>query len=335
MGRPRSTLKDIAEATGFSANTVSLALRGSTRLPERTRELILKEAERLNYYPNRIARSLASSATRTIGLVMTDILNPTLTLAAHTIERELSEAGYAVMFAATDASVENEKRAIGLFQSYQVDGMLVYPANRSSFEHVRRVDDAGTPVLLLVNVPDAGLDIVTIDDSEGAYRAFHHLCSHRHRVFAMLDGGRALGNLDKLNGATRAVREAGLSPEAIAVFDPEGHAAVHGYNLMPRVMALAPRPSALFASTDSLAFGALHWCREHGVDVPGDLAIIGYDNTEGAAYSVPPLTTVNYAADEISRIGVDRILQRLAGSKPWNGPETRLIRPELIIRETA
>ncbi len=160
MVRPRATLKDIAEAAGFSLNTVSLALRGSPRLPERTREIILKEAQRLNYYPNRIARSLASSASKTMGLVITDITSSTLTLAAHTIERELSAAGYAVMFAASDSDLAIEKRAIELFQSYQVDGMLVYPSDRKQLDHIRAVDASGTPVVVLVDVADAGLDVV-------------------------------------------------------------------------------------------------------------------------------------------------------------------------------
>ncbi len=334
MSRPRATLKDIAEATGFSANTVSLALRGSPRLPEATRERILKAAESLNYAPNRIAQSLASSATRTIGLVMTDILNPTLTLAAHTIERELSRAGYAVMFAASDGDIDREKRAIELFLSYQVDGMLVYPARRAEVDHIKAVDKSGTPVLTLVEVPGSGLDTVTIDDRVGAYRAFRHLIDTGHRRFAMFDGGRALGNLDKMDGAIRALDEASLPHDAITVLEPEGHAASHGYALMDRVIDLPDRPTALFATTDSLAIGALHWCRDHRVSVPGDLAVVGYDDTESAAHMVPPLTTINYAADKISQIGVARILQRLDSAANWQGPQTRLIEPDLIIRST-
>ena len=211
MIRPRARLLDIARSTGFSVNTVSLALRGSRRLPEKTRQLILTEAERLNYFPNHIARSLASSATRTIGLVLTDLMNPTLTLAARTIERELAAAGYAMMFAASDASVENERRAVALFLSYRVDGMLIFPANRGEIGHISAAAEAGTPVLLLVDVPGSGLDTVTIDDRAGAFKAFAHLCEKGHRHFAMLDGGRALGNLDKARGAMDAVRQAGLA----------------------------------------------------------------------------------------------------------------------------
>lgn len=334
MGRPRVTLKDIAEATGFSSNTVSLALRNSPRLPLETRTLILEAAERLNYAPNRIAQSLASSATRTIGLVMADVLNPTLTLAAHTIERELSKAGYAMMYAASDGDIEREKRAIDLFLSYRVDGMLVYPAMRSRVDHIKSAESAGTPVLSLVDIGCAGVDVVTIDDRVGAYRAFRHLLDLGHRRFAMIDGGRSHGNTDKMEGALLAVREFGLPDAAVAAFEPEGHGAASGCAMMTRVMGMAERPTAVFASTDSLAMGVLYWCRENGVSVPGDLSVVGYDNTEVAEYCATPLTTVEYAADKISAIGVARLLSRINGDEVWSGPETQLIEPELVARKT-
>ncbi|MEP0322141.1 LacI family DNA-binding transcriptional regulator [Bauldia litoralis] len=334
MAKPPVRLKDIAEATGFSANTVSLALRGSPRLPVETRERVLEVAERLNYFPNHVARSLVSGATRTIGLLMTDIMNPTLTLAARTIERELSRAGYGMMFAASDASVESEKRAIGLFLSYRVDGMLIYPASHNAYAHISAVADAGIPVLMLVELPGSGFDTVAIDDRAGAFKAVSHLCKAGHRHIAMLDGGKAHGNLDKMKGAQKAIRAARLPKGALSVFEPGGHSLADGSAIMAEVMATDPRPTALFASTDSLAIGALHWCRENGVSVPRDLAVIGYDNTEMAAYGASPLSTVNYAADEISRLGVDRILRRIAQREDAADPETTLIEPDLIIRGT-
>ncbi|MEQ9038520.1 MAG: LacI family DNA-binding transcriptional regulator [Silicimonas sp.] len=328
------TLKDIAEATGFSSNTVSLALRNSPRLPEETREVILKAAARLKYAPNRIARSLASSATHTIGLVTTDMLNPTLTLAAHTIERELSSAGYAVMYADSDGDLDREKRAVELFLSYQVDGMLVYPAQRQHLEHFNAADKSGTPVLSLIHIAGGGLDTVTIDDRIGSYRAFCHLLELGHRHFAMIDGGQAIGNTDKMEGALQALRDYDLSPDAIAMFIPAGHSAAEGYSLMREIFGLSERPTAVFATTDSLALGALQWCRENDVDVPNELSIVGYDNIEYAAYQATPLTTVNYAADEISAIGVARLLERLRGKQSWQGPAVQLIEPELIVRQS-
>src|SRR5260221_12509833 len=105
MQKSRIRLKDIAVATGFSVNTVSLALRSSRRIPQETTELILKAAERLEYRPNHVARSLVNRATHTIGLVLTDIMNPTLTLAARTIERRLDQSVYPVTFASSENSI--------------------------------------------------------------------------------------------------------------------------------------------------------------------------------------------------------------------------------------
>ncbi len=258
-----------------------------------------------------------------------------MTLAARTIERELTRAGYAMMFAASDSSVENEKRAIELFLSYQVDGMLIYPASHREYSHIEAAEKAGTPVLLLAELPGSGLDTVAIDDRTGAYKAFRYLCQNGHRRIAMLDGGRIRGNFDKMHGAQRAVAEAGLPVESIVVFEPEGHSPAHGFAAMQYVMGSNPRPTALFASTDSLAVGALHWCREHDIVVPRDFAVVGYDNTEISQYGALPLTTVNYAADEISRIGVSHILERIEDPAYSNAPYVRLIEPELIIRDSS
>jgi LacI family transcriptional regulator len=176
---------------------------------------------------------------------------------------------------------------------------------------------------------------VTIDDKAGAYKAVRHLCAAGHRRIAMLDGGRALGNFDKMHGAQLAAKEAGLGEDAIVVFEPEGHSPAHGFAAMEKIVASDPRPTAVFASTDQLAIGALHWCREHGVAVPSDMAVVGYDNTEISRYGALPLTTVNYAADEISRIGVDRILKRIEDVDSWGAPSVELIEPDLVVRDSA
>src|SRR6478609_7930834 len=117
MVKTPARLKDIALATGFSANTVSLALRESRRIPKETRALILAAARQLNYLPNHVAKSLVSRETKTIGLILTDIMNPTLTLAARSIERELAGLGYSLMLAASDNVLDKEVAALDVFRS--------------------------------------------------------------------------------------------------------------------------------------------------------------------------------------------------------------------------
>lgn len=327
-------LRDIADATGFSMNTVSLALRNSPRIGDLSREVIRKEAAKQNYFPNRIARSLAGNASNTVGLIMTDIMNPTLTLAARTIERRLSAAGYAMMFAASDGHLENEKKALQWFQSYQVDGILIYPNDHSDVAHVKAVEASGIPVILLATIPDCGLDYVTVDDRIGVRRAIEHLLSRGHRRIAVINGARGTGSTEKLLGANDAVTEAGLPKGTLSLVHPQINAASAGYAAAEKVRQRHPDVTAMFASTDLLAIGALRWCQEKGISVPNEMAVMGYDGTEAAEYCTPPLSTVHYASDEVSSIAVDRMIELINSGVARNTGFAKRIEPELVVRST-
>uniref|UniRef100_A0A2A4Z837 LacI family transcriptional regulator n=1 Tax=OCS116 cluster bacterium TaxID=2030921 RepID=A0A2A4Z837_9PROT len=335
MGRTRVRLKDVAEATGYSVNTVSLVLRGSSRLPLKTRELILKEAERQNYVPNQLARSLILQSTKMVGLVLTDIMNPTITKTARSIELDLAAKGYGVMFASSDNELANEKRALNHLQSSQVDGILIYPTNRSEISHIQNIAKSGYPILMLSDIPDANLDVVAIDDIKGGNIAVSHLIEQGHKQITVLDGAKDLGNSDKYDGAVAAVKAAGLPDSAIKIVDPEGHAAIHGFAAMQKAWASTPRPTAIFASTDSLAIGAARWCRENNLNIPQDVAIVGFDNTEAAEFCSTPLTTINYASEDVSKHAVERILSRIEADNATEDTVITLIKPNLVTRESS
>lgn len=335
MGRPRVRLKDVANATGYSVNTVSLVLRGSSRLPLKTRELIIKEAERQNYVPNQLARSLILQSTKMVGLVLTDIMNPTITKTARSIELDLAAAGYGVMFASSDNDVANEKRALKHLQSSQVDGILIYPTNRNEIGHIQNIARSGYPILMLSDIPNAGLDVVAIDDRTGAFAAVSHLIEKGHKQITILDGAKSLANSDKYDGAMNAIRQANLPDSALEIIDPEGHAAVHGFAAMQRAWASSTPPTAVFASTDSLAIGAARWCRENNLQIPQDLAIVGFDNTEAAEFCSTPLTTINYASEDVSKHAVERIISRIESDTTTDEGLIKLIKPNLVVRESS
>lgn len=335
MARVRVRLKDVAEATGYSVNTVSLVLRGSSRLPLKTRELILKEAERQNYVPNQLARSLILQSTKMVGLVLTDIMNPTITKTARAIELDLAEAGYGVMFASSDNELQNEKRALNHLQSSQVDGILIYPTSHNEIEHIQNIARSGYPILLLSDINNAGLDAVAINDHKGAYLAVSHLIKQGHTQIALLDGALSLGNTDKMDGAKKAMQDAGLDPETLGIFDTVGHNAEHGFKAIEKAVSTNPRPTAIFATTDSLAIGAARWCRENNLNIPEDLAIVGFDNTEAAEFCSTPLTTINYAAEDVSKHAVERIISRIESDDNNDQTAITLIEPNLIVRESS
>ena len=332
MTTTRARLKDVAEATGFSVNTVSLALRASGRIPEPTTALILEAARKLDYVPNRAARWLVNRASGAVGLVLTDLRNPTQTMAARAIERRLAGAGYSMMLATSDNSVDDEIAAIGTLRSHQVDGLLIYPANHGKLGHIRRLRTAGQPLVLLGAERRTGLDIVAVDDRKGAFKATEHLIRLGHRRIAFFDAGGPLGNREKADGHREAFAAYGLAPIEDLTIEPGGHGAPSGHSAMARVMARHPRPTALFAPTDDLALGAMAWCRENGVDVPRDMAVVGYDNIEFAPFAWPPLTTINYDTDAVGAAAIERLLG--LSRQPGRKAQVTLIEPELVVRRS-
>ncbi|HWA17776.1 MAG TPA: LacI family DNA-binding transcriptional regulator [Devosia sp.] len=334
MARSTVRLKDIADKTGFSTNTVSLALRHSPRIPQQTRDVIQRAAAELNYLPNQIAKSLVSRETKTIGLILTDMNNPTLTHTAQAIEVALAQRGYGTLFATSNNMLSEEARAIELFRARQVDGMLIYPCNHRQLEHIRPLRRANYPVVLLVADPDAGIDAVCIDDRRGAYKAVRHLIDVGHRNIGIIDSAIPLGNLEKMQGYQQALREAGIDYDQGFTVDPHGHSAERGYWAMDAMMTAERRPSAVFAATDSLAIGALRWCQTHNVGVPGEMAIVGFDNIEYAEYAAVPLSTVNYAVEVVTRMAVDRLMRLISAGESLPEPRVTQIDPDLIIRES-
>ena len=334
MGRSIVRLKDIADRTGFSTNTVSLALRHSPRIPQQTRDVIQRAAAELNYLPNHIAKSLVSRETKTIGLVLTDINNPTLTHTAQAIEIALAERGYGTLFATSNNTLSEEVRAIELFRSRQVDGMLIYPTSHRQLDHIRPLRRANYPVVLLVGDPDAGIDAVCIDERRGAYKATRHLIDVGHRKIGFIDSANPLGNIEKLQGYQQALQEAGIDFDPAFWVDPHGHTAEKGYWAMDTLMNGKKRPTAMFAANDSLAIGALRWCATHHMRVPDDVAIVGFDNIEFAEYASVPLSSVNYAVEVVTRMAVDRLMRLISAGDTLPEPRVTQIDPDLVIRDS-
>ncbi len=334
MARQPTRLKDIAAVTGVTANTVSLALRGSSRIPQETRDRIVAAARKLNYLPNQVAQSLVSRETKTVGLILTSIVNPILTQAARAIERELAVRGYSLMLAASENDIAKETDALNVFRSRQVDGMLIYAASHGALDHIRPLRRAGYPIVLLVDDPTRRLDMVSVDDRRGAEIATDHLVGLGHRRIAFLDAGSQLGNLEKLEGYRKGLDKGGIAFDPRLLVDPGGHSAARAHAAVAAFLARRERTTALLASNDLLAFGALRACRDLGVSVPRDLALVGFDDIEASDYAPVPLTTVHYGADELSKAAVDRLLELINTPGRLPRPKQTFIEPTLVVRES-
>jgi len=325
-------LSDVAARTGFSTNTVSLALRESSRIPLETRTKIQSAAAELGYFPNHVAKSLVNRETRTIGLVLTDVMNPVLTHTAQAVELALAERGYGTLFATSNNNFAEETKVVEMFRSRQVDGMLVYPARHRELAHLRPLRRANFPIVLLIADPSVGLDGVSVNDRSGALQATRYLIGRGHKRIGFLDASSRNGNLEKLEGYQQALAEAGLPPDPALIVQTDGDYSRHGYFALDLLMAGGTRPTAVLGDNDSIALGALSWCHKHNVRVPQDLAVMGFDNIPSSEFASPPLSTVNYDVEAVSRMAVDRLMRLITTDEPLPEPRVTMIDPELIIR---
>ena len=203
-------LKDIARATGYSTNTVSLALRDSVRLPHATRERIRRVASDLDYFPNVLAQALVGARTYAIGLVLTDILNPTLTGVAQEVSSFLHNNGYSTLFATSNNEIDREIEVIRAIRSRQADGILVFPVHHREIGHLTRLRSDGYPVVSLANVSGSLIDSVCLHERRGAFLAVEHLLGLGHRDIAILDAASPLGNFEKRDGLSGCASVAGI-----------------------------------------------------------------------------------------------------------------------------
>jgi LacI family transcriptional regulator len=327
-------LRDIAAKTGFSTNTVSLALRESSRIPEETRVKIRASALELGYLPNHVAKSLVSRETRTIGLVLTDLRNPIITHTAQAVELALAERGYGTLFATSNNTFAEEAKVVEMFRSRQVDGILIYPARHRELEHLRPLRRANYPIVLLIADPDAGLDGVSVNDRSGGLQVTRYLIGRGHRRIGFLDASSRNGNLEKLEGYQQALADQGIAFDPTLVTETNGHYSRDGYFATDTLMATPHLPTAIVADNDSIALGALHWCHKHNVRVPQDLAVMGFDNIAFGEFAQPPLSTINYDVAAVARMAVDRLMRLISAGDQLPEPRVTLIDPELIIRES-
>jgi len=332
MGHKRTRLRDIAEKTGFSANTVSLALRDSPRIPEATRNVIKAVAHELHYMPNRIAQSLVSQRSMMIGLVLTNLRNPILTQVAEEVSRVLAEQGYATMFATSSRDVAKEQAVIATLRERQCDGILIFPTDHGDVGHLHRLREIGYPLVSFVPDPDRRIDCASSNDELGAAKATAHLLASGRRKIALLDAATPLGNTEKRDGYRKSLEAAGLSMTDDLLVNVPDIRVTDGFNAMEILEARGIRPDAVVATNDSLAVGVELWCQRHRIKVPDAVAVVGFDDIEFARLAAVPVSTIAYPVEIIVRAAVTRLLELIAVSGTLPAPTQTMFEPELLVR---
>lgn len=331
----RPSVTDVAKRAGVSVGTVSNVLNRPESVSERTKAKVERAIAELNFVRNASARQLRSGEVSTVGAVVLDIANPFFTEMARGIEDRLAQDDYTLMLCSSDENPEREARFLRLFEERGVRGVIATPSH-GSLDSLLRLRDHGIEVVLLDHtspVPD--LASVAVDDVGGASLAMEHLIGLGHEHLAFLNGPLNLRQcVDRRDGVYRTLHAHGLDP-AVALEEvaldalnaDAGEAGVH--QLWARS---GPRPTAMFCANDFTALGALRALRELDVDVPGDVAVVGYDDVMFASMLTTPLTSVRQPMHTLGWTAADMLLTRRSSGEDATQVE---FEPELVVRASS
>ncbi|MDH6143639.1 LacI family transcriptional regulator [Kitasatospora sp. GP30] len=325
------TMQDVAERAGVTKQTVSNVLSGRVAVRPATAARVRAAIDELGYTPNLVARSLATGSTKTVGLFVPTVVGSFYAELIEEVEDVLEEHGYHLLLCTTRLDGERARRHLAGLTSRSVDALLIAGDN-DLIDHLPLLADARFPVVLCAwetEAPDR-FPVVTIDYERAGYLAGRHLRELGHRKVAVL---ASPSHAVRIEGFRRAFTADGLTvPDSAVHYAPEPTPA-GGFEAATAALAANPEVTALFATHDVLALGALEAAREAGRSVPQDLSVVGHDDTLEVQVARPALTTVSIPKREMARQAIEQLLRAITKSGTRTN-SLQLLRPELVVRES-
>jgi LacI family transcriptional regulator len=313
MSRRRATIEDVAKRAGFSIKTVSRVLNGEPNVRTQTRERIVAAAAELDYQPNVSARRLASQRSFVIGLLYD---NPDSDYVMGIQEGALAvcrvQDYHLLIHPCRTLSPSLVEEALLLHRRSTVDGLILTQPVADFEPLLSALVEAEIPFVRISQRSDGGRsDCISVDDEQAAYRVTDHLILLGHTSVGFIMGHPEHGSAhDRLRGFRASLAAHGL-PRDSAPVEQGLYTFDSGYACAQRLLAMDPRPTAIFASDDHMAMGVLTAAYERGLSIPTDLSVCGFDDTPMARFACPPLTTVRQPIREVAHVAAECLLDRL------------------------
>ncbi|KYZ76958.1 LacI family transcriptional regulator [Anaerosporomusa subterranea] len=325
-------IKEVAKQAGVSASTVSRVLTGNIPVAAETRQKVLDAVKDMNYQPNPLAQGLKGTRIKAIGLFIPNVRDLVFPAAVRGIEDTAKQHGYTVVLCNTDESIEKELSYIQNLRRRLINGFILSTA-RSNSPHLLALKEEKFPMVCLIRHLGEELDAVVLDNRDGAYQAVKYLVQRGHRKIVILNGNMEVYLYrERFAGYRQALEEAGIPLDKRLIFDN-----INGWDESGRVVRdmlnSGVRPDAIFGTSDPKAIGVLKAVKDCGFRVPDDISVIGFDDSDIAAFLDPPLTTVAQPFYEMGVKACEKLI-RLIESKRRSRPKVEVLPARLVVRDS-
>ena len=326
-----ATIRDVAERAEVSVASVSRVLTGAGPVTEATRNKVMEAVEALQYVPHSGARSLSTSKTQTIGVILPDLYGEFFSELIRGMDVGARALGYHLIVSSSHDDAEEASAAIRSMRG-RVDGLIVLSPHLDAANLASNL--AGRlPVLLMNGGAGAGRPSIVVDNHGGAVQAVEHLIATGRRRIAHISG--PTGNLEaetRLAGYLEAMARANLPTTVVeGAFDQAS-----GHRVGAELAARPARPDAIFAGTDMMAVGAMLALQDAGLGVPEDVAVVGFDDVPIAGLMRPALTTLRIQIAETGRSALERLVRLInAAGEAVADTACEVVRPELVVRPSS
>jgi LacI family transcriptional regulator len=323
-------MDDVASRAGVSTSTVSHVLNGTRKVSPASVQAVQQAIQALGYIPNTLARSLARSSTSTIGVAISALSNHYFSETVHAIESECAKHGYMMLFVDTHDDPEQELRVVMALHHRRVDGVILAPSNDSKALEYLRTNQI--PAVLVDRMMSAQFDQVGVENTQATQALITHLIGHGHRRIGFIAGRTGFSTTDeRVAGYKAALQAAGLA------FDPQllvngGSNTEPARQATVQLLGLDAPPTAIMAGNNLMTLGAMHALRDAQLEVPGQMALVGFDDFDWADFFVPRLTLIAQPVNDLGARAVHLLLQRMA--TPEATPHSVRLAPSLQLRNS-
>lgn len=332
-----TTIKDVAREAGVSTSTVSRVISRDSRISQKTRENVIKVMEKLNYYPNSIARSLANKKTDTIGVIMPShkediFMNPFFQESLRGINFVTSQNSYDILIASNHEG-ENDADAIKrIIRGNRVDG-LILTRSKENDESIDYLMESKFPFVLIGSCMEhEEIPSVDNDNEKAAYEITNLIIAKGRNKIAFIGGEpNTVVTKDRFKGYVRALKEAGIDFKS-EYFISDRFSEESGYELTKKILKLEDIPDAIIVADDLMSFGALKRLKEEKYEVPKQIMLASFNNSMLAKYSNPSITSIDIKSSELGRQACEKLFSILRDKKDENFRE--IIDYEIIERES-